>query len=237
VGALFAFAPVFSSKMLPPRAKLIAAGAISLAIAPLAERGHTIPVEPVPIAELVVKELVVGTAFAFSIALIAAAVQAGAALLDTIMGFSFASIVDPFTNLQNAVMGQLYAVFTVAIFIVTGGVEMMVMGVAKSYSVVPIDVYPGTDTLARLGMNVFSQVFVIALEIAAPPLIALLVADAAFGLVARAVPQMNVLVVGLPAKILLGLATIAASLPFVAGKVTTDLEQSVSTALRLLGTG
>ena len=45
----------------------------------------------------------------------------------------------------------------------------------------------------------------IGLEIAAPVLVALVITDAAFGLVARAVPQMNVFVVGMPAKILVGL--------------------------------
>ena len=53
VGVLFAFAPVFSSKMMPPRAKLIAAGAISLALTPLALRGHHVPTDSIGIAMLV----------------------------------------------------------------------------------------------------------------------------------------------------------------------------------------
>ncbi len=74
----------------------------------------------------------------------------------------------------------------------------------------------------------------IGLEIAAPVIIALVVTDAAFGLVARAVPQMNVFVVGLPAKIIVGFAVIAASLPFVAARISDQLEASVFTALRVL---
>ena len=46
----------------------------------------------------------------------------------------------------------------------------------------------------------------VGLEIAAPVVIALVVTDAAFGLISRAVPQMNVFFVGLPAKILIGFA-------------------------------
>jgi flagellar biosynthetic protein FliR len=64
--------------------------------------------------------------------------------------------------------------------------------------------------------------------------IALIVTDAAFGLIARAVPQMNVFFVGLPAKILLGFAVIGASLPFVAARISDQLETSVYTALRAL---
>ena len=60
----------------------------------------------------------------------------------------------------------------------------------------------------------FGQLWLIGLEIVAPALVALLITDAALGLVSRAVPQMNVFVVGLPAKILVGFTVIAASLPF-----------------------
>jgi len=231
VGTLFTFAPIFSSQLLPMRGKVIAAGAIALALTPLAMRGHAVPVEPVALAELIVKELVVGSAFAFAIAALAAAVQAGAALIDTLIGFSFASVLDPLTNQQNAILGQVYAMFTTAIFVVTGGAELMVMGLAKSYTIVPIDAYPSSGTLAELATHVFAQVFLVALEVAAPPLIAIVVCDAAFGIVARAVPQMNVFVIGLPAKILLGVATIAASLPFLAGHLSDALDQAVSTAL------
>jgi flagellar biosynthetic protein FliR len=78
--------------------------------------------------------------------------------------------------------------------------------------------------------------FVIGLEITAPALVALVVTDAALGLVSRAMPQMNVFVVGLPAKLIAGFAVIAASLPFMATHLQADLQSSVLQALELLHT-
>jgi flagellar biosynthetic protein FliR len=78
-------------------------------------------------------------------------------------------------------------------------------------------------------------VWVIGLEIAAPVLVALVITDAAIGLVSRAVPQMNVFVVGLPAKILVGMTVIAATLPFVSNQVQGALQQSVMQAVQTLG--
>ena len=75
----------------------------------------------------------------------------------------------------------------------------------------------------------------IGLEIAAPVLVALVITDAAIGLVSRAVPQMNVFVVGLPAKILVGMTVIAATLPFVSNQVQGALQQSVMQAVQTLG--
>jgi flagellar biosynthetic protein FliR len=65
--------------------------------------------------------------------------------------------------------------------------------------------------------------------------IALLVADAAFAIVAKAAPQVNIFAVGLPGKILLGFGAIAASLPFVGNHVQDDLQAAVWEALRGLG--
>jgi flagellar biosynthetic protein FliR len=94
---------------------------------------------------------------------------------------------------------------------------------------------PPAGHLAALATSGLGNVFVIGLEIAAPVVIALALTDIAFALVSRAVPQMNVFQVGLPAKVLVGFATVAASLPFVATHLDGQLEEVVRSALRVLG--
>ena len=83
--------------------------------------------------------------------------------------------------------------------------------------------------------TLLDQVFVAGMEIVAPVVIALIISDAAFGLVSRAVPQMNVFFVGLPAKIMLGFLVIGATLPFVASHLSDQLQASVQQALQTLG--
>ena len=234
VGGLFVLAPGFSSRMIPARVKFVMAVAISLALTPVAMHGHPVGQDAGDLAMLIVKELMVGLAFALPLAIVAAGVQAGATLLDTIIGFSFAATIDPINNSQSAVLAQLYSLFAVMVFLLTGGDTVMLEGLAASYRVVPIDSFPDMTELAAQIVPLAGQVFVIGLEIAAPVVIALIVTDAAFGLIARAVPQMNVFLVGLPAKILLGFAVIGASLPFVAARISDQLETSVYTALRAL---
>ena len=64
--------------------------------------------------------------------------------------------------------------------------------------------------------------------IGAPVIIALIITDAAFGVVSRVVPQMNIFAVGFPAKMIIGLTLLGASLPFVSGFVTDQLQISVA---------
>jgi flagellar biosynthetic protein FliR len=73
--------------------------------------------------------------------------------------------------------------------------------------------------------------------IGAPVLIALIITDAAFGVVSRVVPQMNVFAVGFPAKLIVGLIVLGASLPFVSGFIADQLQLSVSQALHALKVG
>ena len=75
----------------------------------------------------------------------------------------------------------------------------------------------------------------VGLEIVAPALVALLITDAAFGLVSRAVPQMNVFFVGLPAKILVGFTVIARLAAVRGPRLGDQMQQSVAQAVRTLG--
>jgi flagellar biosynthetic protein FliR len=233
VGGLFVLAPIFSGRMIPSHAKLIVAGVISFALMPLVTHPAAIPTD-VRIVPLVMKELLVGLAFALALGAVAAGIQGAASLLDTTIGFSFAALVDPLTQTQSAVVGQLYSLYTVLVFLMIGGDHLMIEGLAASYRLIPLDTIPTFGHLAALAAHDAVQMFVIGLEVAAPVLIALALVDVSLALVARAVPQMNVFMVGLPAKILVGLGAIAASLPFVTTHLQGQLQQAVFDALGAL---
>jgi flagellar biosynthetic protein FliR len=235
VGGLFVLAPVFSAAMIPMRLKLTLAMAISLALMPIAMHGQTVPLDMGAYLLLLLKEIGMGLVFAFPMALIGASVQAGASILDTLIGFSFSSILDPVNNQQTAILGQFYTLFAVLVLLMSGGDHIMIEGLGASYRALPITAYPHIGGLTMGMLTGFAQVWAIGLEIAAPALVALVITDAAIGLVSRAVPQMNVFVVGMPAKILVGMTVIAATLPFVSNQIQDALQQSVTQAVRTLG--
>ena len=237
VGGLFVFAPVFSARFIPARVKMLVAAAVSMALMPAAIGDTAIPTDAASVSVLMVKELFVGLAFAFSLSLLSAAVQAGAALLDTLIGFSFGALVDPLSNSQSAVLGQFYGIFAAVVFVTIGGDQMMLLGLSESYGVLGILDYPDTASIASNAVDVLESVFAIGLAVTAPAIIALVVTDAALGLLARTVPQMNVFIVGIPAKILAGIAVISASLPFVAAHLQSDLEGLVLQSLQSLAGG
>src|SRR4051812_16876444 len=215
IGGLFVLAPIFSGRMIPVQAKLIIAGAISFTLEPL------VTTKGVPtglaVAPVMVKEVIVGVAFALSLGVIGAGVQFAASLLDTMIGFSYAALIDPINNAPAAILGQLYSLFSVLVFVMIGGDRLMILGLARSYDLIPVGTVPSFARMGALATTGLAQVGIVGLEIGAPVIIALVLVDIAFGLIARTVPQMNVFVVGLPGKILVGFAAIGASLAFVTG--------------------
>jgi flagellar biosynthetic protein FliR len=234
IGPLFVVAPLFSSKMIPVRARGVAAVALAIGMSPLALKDGKVPTDALSLAGLLGKEALVGFAFAFSIAVLFAAVSIAGSFLDTLIGFSYGGLVDPVNGNQSSVLSQLYTLVGVMVFIAIGGEAWMVQGLAKTYDLVGLTEMPAIGTLVGGAQHTFASIFVSAVEIAAPVLIALIVTDAGFGVVSRVMPQLNVFAVGFPAKILVGFLIVAASLPFVASWIGNQLEQSVMSALHTI---
>jgi flagellar biosynthetic protein FliR len=237
VGPFFLLAPVLSANLLPARAKFAAAAAISVALAPIAAQGRAVPQDPVGLAITFAQEIGVGLALALALSVLASAVSAGASLVDTLVGFSFGSLVDPITGVNASVVGQVYTVFAMVILVVTGGVELMIMGLARSYDMIPIGTFPAPSQLGQLAVTALTEIPLIGLELVGPVILAVVVVDAAFGLVARAVPQMNVFVIGLPVKVIAAFVVVAATLPFVGIHLEDDLQHAIEQSLSLLATG
>ena len=233
VSPLFVLAPLFSSNLLPARVRGIVAVALAIGLLPVVAH-RRIPLETFELAGLVGKELLVGLAFAFALGALFAALSVAGTFLDTSIGFSFGSIVDPISGAQSAVLAQLYALIGVLIFIAIGGDAWVVQGLARTYELVPLESFPSLGLMTSGALKAFVGIFGAAIQVAGPVLLALILTDAAFGMVSRVVPQLNVFAVGFAAKIVVGLLVLGVTLPFLAGWLTGELEASVTDALRML---
>jgi len=237
VSPLFLLAPLFSSKLVPARARGIVAVGLALGLAPIASNAGgaaVLPTEILEIGGLVLKEMLVGLGFAFALAALFAAVQVAGSLLDTLIGFSFGALVDPVTGTTGGVLNQLYALVGVMIFVVIEGDAWVIQGLARSYEAIPLADAPAIGSLVEGAQVAYSGIFAAAIEVCAPVLVAVVLCDVAFGLVSRVVPQLNVFAVGFPAKVAIGLVLVGASLPFVAGWLSDEMQASVAAALETL---
>jgi flagellar biosynthetic protein FliR len=141
----------------------------------------------------------------------AAWVMAGR-LLDVQMGFGMSSVLDPVTRANAPVMGVALSLVGMAVFITGEGPQALLRGIAYSAQAVPpggLWQLPEAGLLLRPVAAMFSA----AVVVMAPVLFMLLMLELAMAVISRVLPQMNVLFVGMPAKILIGLLVLAIAAP------------------------
>jgi flagellar biosynthetic protein FliR len=234
VTPLFVLAPLFSSALLPVRVRAVVAVGLSIGLTGVASHGQHIPTDALSVAGLVVVQLLVGLAFAYAVGAVFAAIEAAGALTDATSGFSYGSLIDPINGNQGGVMTGLYGLVGLALFIAIGGDAWTLRGLARTFTVVPLTHGPHIASMAVGVETAFGSIFVSALEVAAPVLLALFITDISFGMVSRVVPQLNVFAVGFPMKVGVALIVVAAALPFIGGFMAGQISTAVSTALQTL---
>lgn len=217
VTALFATAPVFGTRSVPARVKIGLAALISFALRPLvASLVSAPPADILSLTGRLASETAVGLCLGFMVMLIFAAIQVAGQFIDTQMGFGIINILNPISEQQGSAMGQLMYQLGMTLFLILGGHLYIISTLAGSYGIVP----PGGAHFAGDATGAFTgvvgEMFVLAFKIAAPAAAVLLIVDVAFGIVARTVPQMNVFIVGMPVKVVVGLTTMALVLPMLA---------------------
>lgn len=232
ISPLFVVAPLFSSQMLPTQARTIAAVALSIGMTPLAMHGHTVPSDPLVIAALFITNALTGLAFALAVSAVIAAITSAGALLDVVAGFSYGQLINPMDGTAGGTLTNLYSLVGLALFIAIGGDAYLLRGIQRTFSIVPLTSAPQISSLAAGIDNAAATIFISALELATPALLALLVTDIAFGLVSRVMPQLNIFAVGFPMKIGVALLVVAAGLPFLGGFISNQVVSAVTSALQ-----
>lgn len=237
ISPLFLLAPLFSSKLVQPRVKTVLAIGLAIGLSPVVATDMHLPTDVLDIAGLLAKELLVGTAFAYTLAATFAALSVAGSFLDTTIGFSFGSLVDPVNGNNSAIISMMYSTIGLMVFIAIGGDAWVIKGLAKTYDVVGLLEYPSINHVVAGATESFTGIFTSALQVAGPVLLALILTDAAFGMVTRVVPTLNAFQVAVPAKVVLGLMLIGATMPFVANWLGTELQTDVRMALDTLRVG
>jgi flagellar biosynthetic protein FliR len=231
---LFILAPLFSSRLIPGRVRGLVAVGLAVGLTPVAIRGQHVPLELVAYVELLLKELLIGLAFAFTLGALFAAVTVAGSFVDTLIGLSFGSLVDPVNGTSSTVLARLYTMLGVLVFIAIGGDAWVLAGFARTYDVVGVLEVPSIPAMVAGADEAFVGIFFAAVQIAGPIMLALILTDVAFGLVSRVVPQLNVFAVGFPAKLVVGLVLLGVTLPFVGAWLADEVQASVSEALQTL---
>ncbi|GAB3224033.1 flagellar biosynthetic protein FliR [Kineococcus gypseus] len=234
--AFLVLAPPFASRAVNGRVKAMLAVALSL---PLADRlREQVPAaEPAALATAVVQQVLVGAVLGAFCALVFAAVQAAGDLIDLFGGFQLASAYDPLSQNQTAIFGKFYNMTATALLVVSGGHLLVLQGFLRTYEVLPLDAGVSVATVAEVFTTGAGQLVLSALQIAAPLVAVLFVADIGLGLLSRVAPALNVFAMSFPLKILVTLTLGGFAFAVLPGVVDDAAGTVRDTLVRLAGGG
>ena len=177
------------------------------------------------------KEVLFGLALGYAVNLIFACVQMAGQMVDFQIGFSMATYYDPMSGAQISLFGNLYEWVGVTLFFAVNGHHALIYALAQSLEAIP----PGQLNLGKMNpeaiVTIFVDMFRISFEIAMPILFVILLTDLVMGILSRSVPQINILMLSLPLKMLIGLLAIIVLLPAF-GNMLTSLFGSLPSRIR-----
>lgn len=236
VAGLVWFAPGLGSERVPPQVRLFLALGLAVVVVPVAVTEPVVPEGLEQFIILCLAELAFGMALGLSLAALLEAFRLGGELLDLQMGLSVATLFDSSTAQQSGLLGTIYYLLAVVLLMQADAHHLLLRGVVASFRITPVGTLCADPGLQQVMTDLTRSMLIMGLTVAAPVMVALLLADLGLGLVARAVPQVNVFLVGIPAKIALGLAIAVASAPLL-GPQLRALMSEAARYLQLLVRG
>lgn len=230
ISAFMMVMPVISGAIVPKHVRLILAMTLTILIAPVLSEKMTVELLSLAGLILLTQEVMVGVAMGFAVQIIFDAIALGGQVISMSMGLGFAVFLDRARGVNVPVLGQLFLMFGVLVFLSLDGHLAMIQLIAESFQLLPIS-SGGLSTEAVSGLLRWSsQVFVVAMKIALPAVTGLLVVNLAFGVTSRAAPTLNLFAVGFPVAMLLGFVVIFLSV----GSLVDNVSRFVEAALTML---
>ncbi|HEX9200058.1 MAG TPA: flagellar biosynthetic protein FliR [Acidobacteriaceae bacterium] len=210
ISGVMVFAPIFSSAAIAPRIKAGFVIATTLLLAPVV---GTLPQARVELDMTgLLGELGVGLTFGLALSLIIETLMFAGQMLGMEFSFSLVNLMDPNSNIQTPVLGQLLSWMGLLVLIGAGLDRSLLAAVMRSFAVVPVgQAVVRAETGAALAA-MSGGIFMAGLQLAAPVIAAALTVEIVVALVGRMSPQLPVMVVSIPLKTLMSYAVLIGSL-------------------------
>jgi flagellar biosynthetic protein FliR len=208
VAGMMVFAPMLGSDQIPRRAKGLMACVLALSMA----RGIKPPVVPVDSLGLLAVgiggEIIFGLAMGMILSFCFIAAQWAGEIVGQQMGLNLSETFDPQFGQQGSIVGNLYFMLTLVVFVSINGHHAMLRGVRASFDTLPLLSVGMSRPILDLFIDLFSASTQLALQLAAPVLVTLLITDLALGFVGKTMPQLNIMSAGLSIRALVGMLVI-----------------------------
>ena len=182
------------------------------------------------------KELFIGYAVNFLFQLYISVIIVSSELIDFQLGFGMSKIYDPKSNVHMPVTGGLLNAMYVLIFFSSNGHLTFMRIIASSFDIFPVGTQLFNPEFGRFLVDLFGNMLVLAIKLALPVIAVEVIAEIGMGVLMKTVPQINIFVVGLQLRVLIGLVLVAVLLLGAAeffDDMTVQMFRNINNTLKL----
>lgn len=238
VSFIIFFMPLIGDAYTPVRIRLLFALALTGVLLPVVQIDPALlPQTPMQVLFALFPEFLLGLTLGLTARLVFAAVQFAGQLAGEQIGFGIANVIDPTQSAEISIVAQTWFLFSLLFFLAIDGHHIFISAILRSFELVPLFAAQMPADLLHLMNRSVAEMFAIGILCAAPVLAAMLITNMAMGLVAKAVPQVNIFIESFPIRIALGLLIMGVTftaLGSLLAKQFTRMDHNLEAVLQLM---
>ena len=232
ISGIFIFSPFFSSQNVPTIMKIGLTFTFGFLLALSLPGGIEIADQSMVI--LIVKEFMIGLIIGFIAYAFLTSFYVLGQVIDMKIGFGMANVFDPQNKIQVPLMGNFYYIIAFLFLLMLDGHHIIIKALIDSYDFIPIGTFSYSEDVLDIIVNSLAQAFDIGFRLSFPIVAIIFLTDILLGIMAKAIPQMNVFVVGMPLKVFIGLAVILVTMPIFYSSINEIFDLIVNDIYHLL---
>ena len=237
VSIIMMFIPVFGSPVVPWITKMGFCGFLALIVA----SSLNTDVSGLGNGELfmsIVTDFLMATAVGLIIRFIFDGIQLAGEYISYQMGLTVMNVIDPLSNTQISIISQLKQLLALLIFFIINGHHYLIKAMVSSFEYIPVGFHVVSKEFLKEIIIISSRIFLIALKLSSPILVAMFVTNVAMGIIARAMPQINIFMLSFPIYIGLCLIIMSIFMPFILRFIKNEMNYmifNVNKIIQLMG--
>ncbi len=238
VGAILFFVPILGDRQVPPQVKAGLSLLIAVCLFPTLDRSQiVIPSHILIFTVALSTEIMLGITLGLLTRMLFGSVQLAGRLMGIQMGFGMVNVMDPITGIQVSIISHFQELILTLVFLSINAHHYFIEALAATFQIIPPLGISLPGTLQEIVITAGSHMFYLSVKIAAPVMVTITLTYFAMGIISKTVPAMNILIVGLPVTIGLGLIMLMVTIPvlisFLQGEIQM-LEESFFAVIKAI---
>ncbi len=210
-GSMIMLLPAIGDAGIPSRVRLALALAVSFAMTPVVAHAYpqNVPQSAMAFGMMLMQEVIAGLLIGTMSRIIMSALSVAGAVISMQTGLSYAQSIDPSMGEQAAIMGNFLSMLGAVLIFATDLHHLAIGAIQGSYTLIPPGAALPTGDMAELAIRLVTGAFGLGLQLAAPFIVFAFAVNAATGVLARMMPQLQVFFVAMPINVLVGFMLMA----------------------------